>query len=361
MRQWWPVAFIFVFLALLGVFVFLVAMPRGDSSGAPAAGAQGGTADATAPTEEELEEMAALFAEAIVQRQPVYTLTAWACPVDSVELQVPGQANRQSNNRFGGVATDLMSIALSPPTDGLGRPNLDSQDWEMLLVTCPQCGATFHGIDLWNLDQDLGYSLDGWDLAAVAPALAARDKSAWTVEERILVRLLTQRKMGVANVELGFTALQGAYAANFGTWYGKEVHIPSAGFYALASALFQRALDSDEELNAEARGITAMTQGEAYRLLGRADDALNSFALATELNALDDSRLEVIEQLRSLVKSGNSSLEIAIVGEVHVPPGGWYLSEMLPAINSHIAFYRADWAGMDEADAIIAALLEQLP
>ena len=363
MRQWWPVAFLFVFLALVGVFVFLVAMPHSDTSDTAPSGthatAQPDSGDAA--SEEELATEAERFAEAIEIRQPKYTYTAWTCPVDEVELQVPGQSSQQSNNRFGGVATDLMSIALAPPSEGIGRPSLEMQDWEMLLVTCPECGATYHGIDLWNLQQDQGYSLENWDLAQLASALAARDFDTWTVEERVLARVLTQQAMGVEDVELGFTALQGAYAANFGTWYGNQVNIPSPAFYALTAAFFKRALENGQALNDQSRCITAMTQGEAYRLLARTDDAAAAFTAARESEALDEGRIQVLEQLEGLLNSGDHALAVAEVGADHVPPGGWYLSEMLPAINSHIAYNRGNWAEMDDADAIITAMIEMLP
>lgn len=361
MRQWWPVAFLFALLAVLFCFIFFIALPRSDSgaSGQPARSA----ADSQSAEGEEAElsaaEQAQLFAEAIEQRQPRYSYSKWECPVDGAELEVPQQAERNANNRFGGVATDLMAISLGPPEEGFGRPSLEKQDWEMLLVTCPECRATFHGIDLWQI-QNGNYAIEGWNLTELIPQLAQRPVDDWTVEERILVRVLTQRAAGVEDVELGFSAIQGAYAANFGTWYGKEVHIPSAAFYALTAAYFKSAMES-AGLTDEARSVTAQTVGEVYRLLGRAEDASAAFEAAREFPGVDPYRMEVLNQLEELLASGDYSLQIAQITEMTVPPGGWYLSEMLPAINSHIAYHREAWAGMNDSTQVIMEIVEQIP
>jgi len=433
MRQWWPVAFLFALLVLVLCFVFFVAIPRSQPGSSQAAGGGTATNSSEAPaageTEDEISaaEKAARFAEAIEQRQPVYTTAKWNCPVDQVELDVPQQASRNANNRFGGVATDLMAIALGPPPAEGGRPSLDKQDWEMLLVTCPQCGATFHGIDLWQL-QNGNYKIEHWNLKELVPVLAAKDFSTWTVDERILVRVLTQRAAGVEDVELAFSAIQGAYAANFDTWYGKDVQIPSDAFYALAAAYFRRALESGEGLNPEARSIASQTMGEVYRLLGRSKDAEAAFAAALEVELdataespakyaswkvdwdgdgqvdesgtgepilkatykapgqyhpaftfftdsadeistvtldvavnMDQFQFQVLNQLEGLLADHKSSLEIAQIEQMDEPPGGWYLSEMLPAINSHIAQHRGDWNELDDPDQIITAIFEQLP
>jgi hypothetical protein len=432
MRQWWPVAFLFALLVLVLGFVFFVAVPRSQPGSAQTAGSGTATGGAGSPGANETEgeigaaEKAQRFAEAIEQRQPVYTTTKWNCPVDQVELDVPQQASRNANNRFGGVATDLMAIALGPPPAEGGRPSLDKQDWEMLLVTCPQCGATFHGIDLWQL-QNGNYKIEHWNLKELVPVLAEKDFSTWTVEERILVRILTQRAAGVEDVELAFSAIQGAYAANFNTWYGTEVHIPSDAFYALAAAYFRRALESGEGLNTQARSIASQTMGEAYRLLGRSKDAQAAFAAAleVEINAvaespanyasweadwdgdgqvdengtdepilkvpyqapgqyhpaftfytdsgdeistvtldvavnMDQFQFQVLTQLEGLLANHRFSLEIAQIEQMDEPPGGWYLSEMLPAINGHIAEHRDDWNSLDDPEAIIAAIVELL-
>jgi len=436
MRQWWPVAFLFALLVLVLCFVFFIAVPRSQTGSAQTAPGGTATSGAESPAAGETEdessaaEKAQRFAEAIEQRQPVYTTTKWNCPVDQVELDVPQQASRNANNRFGGVATDLMAIALGPPPAEGGRPSLDKQDWEMLLVTCPQCGATFHGIDLWQL-QNGNYKIEHWNLKELVPMLAERDFGTWTVEERILVRVLTQRAAGVEDVELAFSAIQGAYAANFDTWYGKEVHIPSDAFYALAAAYFRRALESGEGLNTEARSIASQTMGEICRLLGRSTDAEAAFAAAraplqVELDAtaespadyaswkvdgdgdgqvdesgtgepvlkvtykapgqyhpvftfysdsakeistvtldvavnMDQFQFQVLNQLVGLLADHKFSLEIAQIEQMDEPPGGWYLSEMLPAINSHIAEHRGDWNSLDDPEAIIAAIVELLP
>ncbi|MBN2081477.1 hypothetical protein JW859_04625 [bacterium] len=357
MRQWWPVAFLFGLLGVLFVFVFLLAR-SGDSTTTETSTPASATADAGSATTPAAETELTMeqFMEMIEQRQPRYEFMEMPCGVDGTLLEVPKQANRMATNRLGGVATDMMSIALGPPVEGQGRPSLDKQDWEMLLVTNPANGATYHGIDLHHLSSGVQYHITEWNLAALAPALAAIPNSEWTVEERILARVLTQRAAGVDDVELGFAALQGAYAANFGTWYGKDVAIPSSAFYALAAAYFKQALATDETLPPEGRSTTLMVQGEAYRLLGRQADALAAFRQVRDLGLLDEHTLPVLDQIEGLAEAGNYNLERAAVTGMTVPPGGYYLDEMLPAINGHIAYARDAWNTSDNSDSILAAI-----
>ena len=356
MREWWPAAFVFALLALILLLVFLVSRP-GDETRQP---------DERLDAEQQLT--AERFIELLEMRQLQVKHIPMACPIDGTALDVPELASSHSRNRFGGVATDMMSISLAPPEAEPGRPNVELQDWEALLVTCPVCGATYHGIDIHHLNQATRYRIDDWDLTARAPQLAGRPPEAWTVDERIYVRLLTQRAAGVPSVELGFTALQGAYAANFGTWYGKEVRIPSPAYYALAAAYFTDALATEPEMRPLTRSYTALTQGECLRLLGRAEEARQAFAEVLSLDAFDESNAEhraalaALSQLQRLLEAEDYSLHRADIPEFREPPLGWYLDEMLPAINGHIAQHRASWNALDEADEIharITALLAE--
>lgn len=354
---WPPVIFVFALLAVLFVFVFVIGKPSGPT--APAA-APAASQPATITAEH--------FAKALESRAPEYKTISMGDPIDGYALDVPDYANRGSNNFFGGVATDLMPIALAPPAGGSGRPDVELQNWEMLLVTNPETGATYHGKDILNYRTPGSYVLDEeWDLAAIAPPLAAKPVDEWTVDERIFMRILTMRAFGVERVELGFAALQGAYASNFGTWYGNEVRIPSAAFYALAAACLQTDLGPDTILNDTALTISAMTMGECYRLLGRADDAAAAFATvhATGLMEQEDTgleaSLEVLAQVEQLLAEGDYNLERAANSNFAPPPVGWYLAEMLPAINGHIAQHRGEWNEMDDVDEIIERIMNLIP
>ncbi|GEM_PF-2436901 len=348
--QWWPVAFLFGFLAVLAIVVFVIARPAPEQQATPAEPAT--PAGQAALSAEE-------FAQLLAERQPSYSTMQLACPVEGTMLEVP---NQDMDNRLGGVATDLMKIALGPPEEGIGRPSFEAQDWEMLLVTCPDCGATYHGIDLFNFGRGDAYSLADWDLSALAPALAARSVEDWTVEERVLARVLTQRAAGVESVELGFSALQGAYAANFNTWYGRKVNVPSPAFYALAAAFFRDSLDESHTAMAPGtKAITEMTLGEMYRLLGRREDAAQVFADARESGGLDQYTLQVLEQLEGLATAGDSGLSRAEVSALAPLSTGWYIDEMLPAINGHISAHRDGWSDLNDPDDALARILAMLP
>lgn len=348
--QWWPVAFLFGFLALVAILVFVIARPTTEQQAEPAEPAT--PAGQAALSAEE-------FAQLLMQRQPSYSTMQLACPVEGTLLDVP---NQDMDNRLGGVATDLMKIALGPPEGGIGRPSLEAQDWEMLLVTCPDCGATYHGIDLYNFSRGDAYSLADWDLATLAPPLAARPTEDWTVEERVLARVLTQRAAGVETIELGFSVLQGAYAANFNTWYGRKVNIPSPAFYALAAAFFSEGLAVNSEAMAPGTlAITEMTLGEMYRLLGRLDDAGHCFVDARARGGLDQYTVQVLDQLESLSLDGDTSLNRAEVAELAPLSTGWYVDEILPAINGHIAAHRDGWSDLNDPDEILARIMAALP
>jgi len=369
-NQVWPVIFVFVIVGALLLFVFLKGRdPVGTTAGGTAAAGHGTTA-ADGDGEGKSQVTVEQFMEALSTFEPQVEIMNMDCPIDQTTLAAPNFANRRSINRFGGVATDLMSIALSPPEEEGGRPGFDKQDWEMLLVTNPNNGATYHALDLFNFTRPGStYAIDpdDWDLAALSPALAARSTDEWTFDERILMRVLTQRAYGVDQIELGFSALQGAYAANFGTWYGRKVHIPSAAFYALAAAYLAGGIEEDPTLNATARGIAAMTMGECYRLLGRQADAEAAFTVVEESGMLDTevddikSAIEVLNQIVALNDSGDYALYMASHADFEAPPTGWYLLEMLPAINGHLGQHRNEWAGMDDPQAIIDAMLELVP
>jgi hypothetical protein len=365
MRELWPMAGVFVILVALFMFVFLVAREPGPSDAPPAHGdaALDGGDEAPDPA-----EVLKRFLEVIEKRQPKYDYVELECPACGEQLAVPEQASQESNNRFGGVATDIMSIALSPPPADGGRPGLESQDWEMLLATCAGCGASFHYLDVYHI-RGGRYAISGWDLGELAPSLAQRDPMDWTVEERIYTRVLSLRAAGVEDVEQGFAALQGAYAANFGTWYGNTVHVPSPAFYALAAASFAVALETDTEMNTEARAVTAMTMGECLRLLGRDDDAKAAFELVHELadEAFDPERiqhkaaLDALSQLEGLLAAGDHSLQRAQVAAAGEPPVGWYIDEMLPAINGHLDQHRSDWSELVDLSEIHVRINALMP
>lgn len=364
MRELWPMAGVFVILVALFMFVFLVAREPAPSDAPP------GHGDALTSEEHvpDPAEVLKRFYEVVEKRQPKYDHVELECPACGEPLAVPEQASQESNNRFGGVATDIMSIALSPPPEEGGRPSLESQDWEMLLATCASCGAAYHYLDVYHL-RGGRYAISGWDIEELAPSLAQRDPTEWTVEEKIYARVLTLRAAGVEEVELGFAALQGAYAANFGTWCGNTVHIPSPAFYALAAAYLAIALETDAQLNTEARAVTAMTMGECLRLLGRDDDAKAAFELVHELanEAFDPERvqhqaaLDALSQLEGLLAAGDHSLHRAQVAASGEPPVGWYIDEMLPGINGHIDQHRDAWSGLLDVDEIHARINASIP
>ena len=376
MREEGAVAFLAVLV--LGVLVMVFCLVFASQKPAGGAG-QGPSAPA--------QMTAAQFWQGLAQRPPKYGTATYNCPVTGDQIDVPTLTER---NAFGGIATDLMEIMLMPPAEGRGRPEFDGQPWEKLLVTCPVSGATFMEADLFNLRQGLvpggQERLKEWDLAAVAPSLAEVPSEEWTGDERAFVRYLTTRHAGFPDSELGFYALHGAYVSNFAVWYGKDHVIPGAAFYALASAHLARAFD--EPLNDEARAIVAMTRGELRRLLGdqagaqamfalareiyedylltienqmQAAEAGNAMSVATKLHKRIASSLDVLTQLETLTAEEDYFLSRAEVAGRPEPPVGWYIEEMLPAINGELVADRGDWVAEDDPAVIVERILELLP
>lgn len=368
MNEWWPVLFIFGFLAALFIFVFTIGKGEGGSTAEALKDKDSEHGDATELSASEQ------FWAAIEEHQPVYTSINYECLVDGTEIPVP---NKQSDNRLGGVATDLMKIALGPPKSGLGRPDFELQEFEQLLCTCPACGATYMQIDLINMRSGMvPGALDAikkWDLAEALPGLAGKPVESWTYDEKSLVRYLTMKQAGFPNYELGFYALSGAYCSNFAVWYGRDYTVPSPAFYALAAAEMSRDLEAGIPERSNERAPTALALGEAYRLLDRPEDAKHWFSEAEQLfraahegGAIKDEDLEhylqVTAAMQEMIAEGNSSLNVVNIPGMPPPPlGSWYLEEMLPNINGHIIQHRGDWSGLKDPSKIIEQISSLFP
>jgi hypothetical protein len=361
--EWWPAVFVFVLLALILLLVFSI--PPDDPAHLP----KDVVAEVDDPELDELpspEEDASMsfqgFMELLEERAPRYVEKTVTDPVDGSEFVLPVPESSTSKNRFGGIATDLMTITLGPPDETTnGRPSLAVQEWDAMRGTNPELGTTYMEVDLLNIIGNPRYEIEEWDLAATAPGLAARGIENWTSGERILSHVLTQRAAGVEPVELAFNSLQGAYSANFNVWYGEEeVYIPSAAFYALAAAYFETALEQSGQMNKVARFIVHRTLGETYRLLGRFDDALDSFARAREVGHEDERELAMLDTLEQYAAAGDSDLHRAEIEGMPEPPVGWYVELMLPAINAHLDRHRDEWAGLDSAGAVLGKINERL-
>ncbi|MCC7479238.1 hypothetical protein IT575_12370 [bacterium] len=347
---WGAVAFAMLITFGLLFWAVWMSWPRQQSSIGVRAGAAapGGQAEPKTPLEDFMD---ALRDE---RYRPDFPLMQRPCPLHpQEELQVPVKRlvgerfDIYGDNSFGGVATDLMKIALGPPESGerIGEPSMAVQDFDSLLASCAESGATFSMTDLQRLKADPAAAdrLVGWDLLALAPELAARPQSEWTIDERCLVRLLTQKRWGASSVELGFTALTGAYISNFSVYRGRDYRLEGAAWYALAAAYFEQAL-SEGSLQGESQIlVTRMTLGELYRLLGDTARAGELYAEVKSGGSLPKGSSEVLEQMIELAQQGSSNLERASVQDVPVPPVGWYLDRALPAINGQLAVTRQQW------------------
>lgn len=348
-REWGAAAFLFVVLAGVLAFALTVGLPPKPKPPAPAAAQPGQAAQPATPE---------AFFSYLGQHPPKYSPLQRLCPIDGTRFEVPTQS---ADNRAGGVATDMMKIALAPNPEGQGPPDLSQQDFLLLWGTCPKCGATFGEIDLVNLISEPFLSrLKKWNIAKAAPPLARVPQEKWTTDERVLVRYLTQRQAGVEPVELGFTALTGAYAANLAVYLGRDYRVPSPAFYALAAAEFRGAL-AQGNLSKEATGVTAMTLGETERLLGRFDEAKGAFAQARAAGALDEGTLAILGQLEGLSAAKDFNLARAERKDAKPPPIGWYLDSLLPAINGHITQYRSAWTAPASPEELIARIFALLP
>jgi hypothetical protein len=348
-EEWWPALFALALIAVVIILVFTLGVER-----EPVAETQTETTDTQKGDSAEPKDFWAVLAE----QQPEYSDAKYKCPVDGTELTVP---SRIKDNRFGGVASDLMKISLASPETGLGTPKLDVQEWQLMPATCPDTLATFFEVDLFNIERGLfpgaSKKLLAWDLALLAPGLAERGPEEWTDDERLLVRYLTLRQAGFPDTELGFAALACAYATNFALWFGKDYRVPSPAYYVLAISHMRRDLEHGLPADSRARAATAMACGELYRLLDRSEDAQQMFNTAHEQDALTEFELQVLNELEGLLESGDRSLNRINVQNLPAPPIGWYLDLMLPAMNGHIAQFRDVYSDIDEPEQILSKIL----
>ncbi len=300
------------------------------------------------------EQAVARFWAAVQEHQPKFELVAQVCPVDGADLDVPALIDA---NRLGGVATDMMQLALAPNPQGVGAPDVSRQGFAQQFGTCPKCGATFTELDISVMSAALVQQrLAGWDLARLAPGLAQRPQAQWTADERALVRFLTQRQAGLSQVELGISALQGAYCCNLAVSAGIKRHFVSPAFYALAASCFEQ---GQNDADTAAASFAAMMLGECSRLLGRVDDAAAAYAQVRSLGGLEPEAQAVLGQLEQLLRQGNLNLERAELPGVAMPPVDWYLEPLLPAINGDITITRAQWTAYSDTDAVLQAMLKQ--
>jgi hypothetical protein len=302
------------------------------------------------------EQVVARFWQTVAEHQTHFEPVAHVCPVDGAALDVPALID---TNRLGGVATDMMKLSVAPNPDGIGPPDLSQQEFVLQYGTCPKCGATFTELDFTTLSAPpVRAQLAKWNLSQIAPGLSARPQAQWTADERALARYLTQRQAGVSQVELGISALQGAYACNLATSVGQKRRFVSAAFYALAAAHFRTA--AADASDAKSAGFAALMLGECERLLGRMDEARAALTQARGSGQLDDAAQAVLEQIEGLLEKGDLDLARAELPGVDTPPTGWYLNDLLPAINADIAVSRTDWAGLPDAPAVLAKMQQRL-
>jgi hypothetical protein len=316
-------------------------------------------------TEEQLKPSAeeVAFWEQIEARQPVFNEVERECLVDGTSFTLR-TGDRKQDNAFGGVATDLMKIALAPPPKRPAAPRIDRQNFDQLLGTCPQCGATYFDIDLINIKSGrppgAAGKLKSFDLGQAAPELAAKPQADWTYDERALARYLTQVAAGFPHEELGYTALSGAYNGNLSIGIGRKYSITPAAFYALAAAHFTQALHDKSYDNAQGGSLIAMTRGELYRLLGRREDAAASFKQATALGGLDERTAKIMAGLEKLNAEDDFTLQRQpLEGELR-PPLGWYIDTILPNANAELQVARKQWGQLDDPAQIVAKIRQQV-
>ncbi len=363
-------AFIITFLVILFFFVFTVGQGPKDEDTTADEHVEG-----QAPAEDLSLEDA--FWKYINERQPAYEYAETDCLVDGTKFDLP-ISPKGSGNIAGGVATDMMAIAIRPDEESAIKPNFDLQQFEKKMGTCPDCGATYMDIDYYNAQSSLIENgiekLSTWDLSSFLPALDAKESESWTSDVKSFVRYKTQQQAGFPHNELGFGALSGAYCSNFSAWYGKDFTIPSAAFYALAAAQIKVDLEQDLPANITGRSISAMVLGELYRLLGRSDDAEQWYKHARSLEHSDDAEqgskparslkgldanaMFVLEFCEGNLANGDFSLKrVPDLEGTSPPPIGWQIDFMLPNISAHIADERGEWAGMDDIGEIEARII----
>jgi hypothetical protein len=340
-----------LFVALAGLIAWVLA--TGSGGDRDAAG-DAGSPPVAAPGVD--EQSVARFWQTVAEHKTHFEMVAHVCPVDATALDVPALID---TNRLGGVATDMMKLSVAPNPDNIGPPDLSQQDFVLQYGTCPKCGATFTELDMTTLGaQPVRDRLARWDLRKLAPALSARPQGQWTVDERALVRYLTLRQAGTSQVELGIAALQGAYACNLATSVGQKRRFVSAAFYALAAAHFRTA--AADTADPSTTGFAALMLGECARLLGRVEEARVALSQARRSGQLDDAAKAVLSQIDGLLGDGNLDLVRAELPGVSTPPTGWYLNDLLPAINADIAVCRKDWAELPDAQAVLAKMQQRL-
>jgi hypothetical protein len=341
------------------------------------------------------------FWASLEERKPVFDLEKYPCPVCLTELNVPFKT-RDHSNLFGGVGTDMMGVALRPNPAGSGPPDVDCQDYDHLLVGCPECGAFYGGMDVVNFNggnpfNSLVNLRANWTAKSVPPELVGRPFDELTYDERGLIRYLTTKTAcegdSSYDLQLGFVALDAAFGANVSVYIGRDYKIPSTAFYALTEAHFRAALDKDPDFY-ETNGRAAMTLiinvAECNRLLGRAEASKAAFIEARSRaeaevskrekaaaeakeggkpQAIYDSdfllkeaktRLSAVDQIEAYLKKGDFDLHRYKVKGEKKPPIGWYIEQMLPGINGEIQATRAQWAGLSDPDEIVAAMLARL-
>jgi hypothetical protein len=328
-----------------------------------------------APQSSPAQNALAEFYRMLAERAPSYISREVACPLDNTILQLPVierlPDGRLKDNSVGGIATDMMKIAVGPPIGSSPQPDLLKQQWELLPVSCPSCGNTYQEIDINNLRHPsrLQALKENWNLAELSPGLAAVPAADWTPDVVQFGHYLSSREAQTEHIELAYIALSGAYASNFVVWSGEHAyHIPSAAFYALAAAELQTAIELGwEGLPDKSKSETIMTLLECQRLLGRREAALQTLELARQILQLEPALKPVLEMQERYIADEHYALERVNLDNRPAPPIGWQLDLMLPAMNGHIAQYRQDWQAEQAPAAIVAeinALLippEELP
>lgn len=300
----------------------------------------------------------------LAERAPTYVTREIVCPLDNTSLQLPLikrlPDGRLMDNNVGGIATDMMKIAVGPPIGSSPQPDLLKQQWELLPVSCPSCGNTYQEIDINNLRHParLQALKEHWNLAELSPGLAAVSPTDWTPDEVQFGHYLSSREAQTEHIELAYIALSGAYASNFVVWSGEDAyHIPSAAFYALAAAEFQTAIDLGwEGLPDKSRSDLILALLECQRLLGRSADARRSLDLAKKIIELEPALKPVLDMQERFLAEDHFALERVNLEGLPAPVIGWQLDMMLPAMNGHIEQYRADWQENMAPAAIVEAI-----
>jgi hypothetical protein len=296
------------------------------------------------------------FWDRLDKQKPQYNQGHRACFVEGTQVPV-ATGDPSHDNAFGGVLTDLMKVALTPPAKRPGRPGILLQNYDQLLSTCPTCGATYFEIDMVDITggrppgaaEKLQKS---WNLRELCPELDKLEKKDWTYDEKAYARYLTQKTAGFPDSELGYTALSGAYCSNLSIGYGRDYRITGAAWYALAAAQFRATIDGGTAENPQAGSLIAMTLGEMYRLLGRQSDAKTYYAKARELGALDQKTTDILSDLEALNDKGDFALQLAPLKGMKEPPIGWYANQLLPNVNAELEYQRPFWSKLDDVAEI---------